>query len=160
MRFVCWYNHDHRHSGIRYVSPAQRHAGEDRGLLAGRHELYLRARAANPRRWSGETRDWTPVGAVTLNPEKDTVVQAAIAAKKLSGSIGEPAFPSRPGEPEAVARSEGEERSGATRSHAQREHGEAGEHRTFPEASTMAHSAPAGGPGHRPRGDIQGKEAR
>jgi transposase InsO family protein len=164
MRFVCWYNHDHRHSGIRYVSPAQRHAGEDRGLLAGRHELYLRARGANPRRWSGETRDWTPVGAVTLNPEKDTVVQAAIAAKKLSGSIGEPAFPSRPGEPEAMARSEGEERSGATRSHAQRalqrEHGEAGEHRTFPEASTMAHSAPAGGPGHRPRGDIQGKEAR
>ncbi len=28
-RFVHWYNVDHRHSGIRYVSPAQRHAGED-----------------------------------------------------------------------------------------------------------------------------------
>ena len=26
--FVHWYNHDHAHSGIRYVSPAQRHAGE------------------------------------------------------------------------------------------------------------------------------------
>lgn len=25
--FVHWYNHDHCHSGIRYVSPAQRHAG-------------------------------------------------------------------------------------------------------------------------------------
>src|ERR1019366_1774966 len=39
MRLVHWYNHDHRHSGIRYVSPAQRHAGEDRALLAGRHAL-------------------------------------------------------------------------------------------------------------------------
>ena len=41
-------------------------------------------------------------------------------------------------------------RSGATRSHAQRalsrEHGEDGEHRTFPEVSTVAHSAPVGGP--------------
>ncbi len=27
--FVHWYNFDHRHSGISYVSPAQRHAGDD-----------------------------------------------------------------------------------------------------------------------------------
>lgn len=43
-RFVRWYNHEHHHSGIRYVSPAQRHAGEDAAILAARHELYLRAR--------------------------------------------------------------------------------------------------------------------
>ena len=54
--FVRWYNHDHRHSGIRYVSPAQRHAGEDRTILAARHELYTRARALNPARWSGAGR--------------------------------------------------------------------------------------------------------
>ena len=163
MRFVHWYNHDHRHSGIRYVSPAQRHAGQDHALLAGRHELYQRAREANPRRWSGETRDWTPPDAVALNPEKDTVVRAALTPARLSGSIGEPAFPSRPGDSKAVARSGGEETSGATRRHAQRllwrEHGEAGEHRTFREASTMAHSEPVGGPGHRGRGHTQGKEA-
>jgi len=41
MAFVHWYNFDHRHSGIRYVSPAQRHAGEDHAILATRHELYL-----------------------------------------------------------------------------------------------------------------------
>ncbi len=40
--FVHWYNVDHRHSGIRYVSPAQRHAGEDQAILAARHDLYLR----------------------------------------------------------------------------------------------------------------------
>ena len=164
MRFVHWYNHDHRHSGIRYVSPAQRHAGVGRAVLTGRHELYQRAREANPRRWSGHTRDWTPVGAVTLNPEKDTVIHAATKPTRLSGSIGEPAFPSRPEQSKAVARSGGEERSGATRSHAQRrlrrEHGEDGEHRTFPDASTMAHSAPADGPGHRPHTKTPGAMAR
>ena len=67
-RFVHWYNDEHRHSGIKYVTPAQRHAGDDRALLGDRHELYQRARHANPRRWSGQTRDWTPVAAVTLNP--------------------------------------------------------------------------------------------
>ena len=34
MAFVQWYNHEHRHSGIRYVTPAQRHAGEDHPILA------------------------------------------------------------------------------------------------------------------------------
>jgi putative transposase len=73
--FVRWYNHDHRHSGIRYVSPAQRHAGEDGAVLSARHELYTRARALNPARWSGPTRNWSPIGAVTLNPERDCIVQ-------------------------------------------------------------------------------------
>lgn len=73
--FVRWYNHEHRHSGIRYVSPAQRHAGDDTAILAARHELYLKARERNPRRWSGATRNWKPIGAVTLNPERDAVVK-------------------------------------------------------------------------------------
>ena len=73
--FVRWYNHDHRHSGIRYVSPAQRHDGEDHAILAARHDLYLRARELNPARWSGKTRNWSPVGAVTLNPERDSIIR-------------------------------------------------------------------------------------
>ena len=72
-RFVAWYNHEHRHSGIRYVTPAQRHAGQDGRLLAERHALYQAARASNPRRWSTTTRNWTPIAAVTLNPERSTV---------------------------------------------------------------------------------------
>ena len=73
-QFVRWYNHEHRHSGIRYVSPAQRHAGDDHAILAARHALYTRARQVNPARWSGSTRDWSPLGPVTLNPERDAVV--------------------------------------------------------------------------------------
>lgn len=77
--FVRWYNHDHRHSGIRYVSPAQRHAGDDHAILAARHALYLRAKEQNPARWSRTTRNWTPVGPVTLNPERDTIIKTHLA---------------------------------------------------------------------------------
>jgi hypothetical protein len=75
--FVHWYNFDHRHSSIRYVSPAQRHDGDDHVILAARHEVYVRARERNPARWSRCTRDWTPIGAVTLNPERESVVTIA-----------------------------------------------------------------------------------
>ena len=74
--FVHWYNVEHRHSGIRYVSPQQRHAGKDHDILAARHTLYTKARELHPARWSGKTRDWSPMGAVTLNPERDSVIQA------------------------------------------------------------------------------------
>ena len=82
--FVHWYNHIHRHSGIRYVTPAQRHAGEDKTILAARHALYQQARADHPQRWSGDTRNWEPVGAVALNPERDSVVEQVATAPDLS----------------------------------------------------------------------------
>lgn len=75
--FVRWYNHDHRHSGIRYVTPAQRHAGQDREILAARHALYLKARELNPSRWSRSTRNWSHIGAVALNPERDSALATA-----------------------------------------------------------------------------------
>jgi len=81
--FVRWYNDEHRHSGIRYVTPGQRHCGADHVILAARHELYLQARARKPARWSGTTRDWTPIGAVTLNPERDSVVAAHSKAELM-----------------------------------------------------------------------------
>jgi putative transposase len=93
MHFVRWYNEEHRHSGIRYVTPAQRHAGQDGRVLATRHAVYQDARQRNPQRWSGPTRNWTPVGVVTLNPERDAVVRAATSQIMLSSSISGPAFP-------------------------------------------------------------------
>jgi putative transposase len=115
-----WYNHEHRRSGIRYVTPAQRHAGQDGRVLAARHAVYQDARQRNPQRWSGATRNWTPVGVVTLNPERDIIIRAATSQIQLSGSIGKPAFPSRPGSVRAAERNAGDGRSRATRSHAQR----------------------------------------
>ena len=71
-RFVIWYNEEHRHSAIKFVTPDQRHKGEDIGILARRAELYERQSAKNPDRWSGKNRDWTPVATVFLNPRKAT----------------------------------------------------------------------------------------
>ena len=71
--FVRWYNDEHLHSAIRYVTPSDRHAGKDRPLLANRHEVYTKARCRTPRRWTVKTRNWSPVGAVYLNPIKQEV---------------------------------------------------------------------------------------
>jgi hypothetical protein len=76
---VHWYNVDHHHSGIRYVSPAQRHAGDDQAILAARHAVYIEARERHPTRWSRHTRDWSPIGAVTLNPQRDSVITSHVA---------------------------------------------------------------------------------
>lgn len=68
--FVDWYNLKHRHSGIKFVTPDQRHRGEDKQILLERQKLYEAKRQEQPNRWSGSTRDWTVQGAVELNPEK------------------------------------------------------------------------------------------
>ncbi len=68
--FVIWYNTAHRHSAIRFVTPDERHEGRDKNILAKRHRVYQLARAKSPERWSGKTRNWTPVETVTLNPKR------------------------------------------------------------------------------------------
>lgn len=69
--FVTWYNTRHRHSGIRFVTPQQRHEGKDKAILADRTRVYEAAKADHPDRWRGRAvRNWSPVGAVWLNPER------------------------------------------------------------------------------------------
>jgi len=75
--FVKWYNNEHRHSSIKFVTPSQRHNSDDKAILEKRHQLYKEAKAKNPERWSGETRNWVPVGNVTLNPERDEIKDVA-----------------------------------------------------------------------------------
>jgi transposase InsO family protein len=75
--FVRWYNQTHRHSGIRFVTPKQRHAGEEATILRQRHALYQQVRDHNPARWSGKTRNWTPIRTVSLNPERESSVTPA-----------------------------------------------------------------------------------
>jgi len=68
--FVHWYNEEHHHSAINFVTPAQRHAGLDGALLRKRVAIYQAAKTRHPERWSGATRNWQPVTIVHLNPEK------------------------------------------------------------------------------------------
>ena len=68
--FVHWYNEEHKHSALKFVTPGQRHRGDDVEILAQRDELYQAAKAANPARWSGNTRNWERPASMTLNPDK------------------------------------------------------------------------------------------
>lgn len=68
--FVAWYNEHHRHRALKFVTPGQRHRGEDQALLAQRSRLYEAAKAQHPERWSGSIRNWEPDSVVLLNPGK------------------------------------------------------------------------------------------
>lgn len=71
--FVGWYNNKHLHSAIKYVTPVQRHTGQDKAILINRQSIYLTAKMRHPERWSGDIRNWDHVGEVHLNPEKSTI---------------------------------------------------------------------------------------
>ena len=68
LRFVNWYNNCHRHGGIKYVTPVQRHNGDDVTILEQRKRLYEEAKKKHPERWSGETRNWLHESTVRFNP--------------------------------------------------------------------------------------------
>jgi hypothetical protein len=67
--FVQWYNHDHRHSRIKFFTPQQRHTGEDIKLLKKRQALYNKMMKLHPARWSTATRNWQHEPVVELNPK-------------------------------------------------------------------------------------------
>ena len=67
-RFVRWYNFEHLHSGINFITPHQRHYGLDRKIIENRIRVYESAKARNPLRWSRDIRDWSLPQAVALNP--------------------------------------------------------------------------------------------
>ena len=71
-RFVDWYNMEHRHSEVRYVTPASRHEGLDGMILKQRIAVYEKAKRKNPLRWAGKIRNWSQIKAVHLNPTKET----------------------------------------------------------------------------------------
>ncbi|CAN5261496.1 hypothetical protein BH09GEM1_BH09GEM1_48370 [soil metagenome] len=78
--FVRWYNTEHLHSAIRFVTPDDRHAGRDTALLLARRAVYLTARRRTPARWSGAVRNWEPITTVRLNPDHDTITAPARVA--------------------------------------------------------------------------------
>lgn len=72
MCFVKWYNEEHKHSGIKYVTPMERHTGKDKEILENRIKVYEAAKAKHPERWSGKTRNWSHETEEWLNPERIT----------------------------------------------------------------------------------------
>lgn len=86
--FVTWYNTEHLHSEIRYVTPESKHQGKDVEILRKRKEVYAAAKNQNPARWSGDTRNWNAITEVHLNPgktkreEKVKIVEQPTDSKK------------------------------------------------------------------------------
>jgi transposase InsO family protein len=66
--FCTWYNHSHRHSGLKFVTPVQRHDGADIAILEQRKCVYEEAKKLHPERWSGKIRNWNHESRVKLNP--------------------------------------------------------------------------------------------
>lgn len=69
--FVDWYNYQHKHSQLNFISPAERHKGLDGEILERRRLILEAARTTNPHRWSGSVRNCKPIGSVMLNPDRD-----------------------------------------------------------------------------------------
>ena len=70
--FVDWYNKEHLHSAIRFVTPDDRHYGREAPILAERCRVYEEARSRRPNRWSQEIRNWEPVKIDRLNTVKSS----------------------------------------------------------------------------------------
>lgn len=81
-QLVHWYNHEHQHSAIGFVTPQQRHERLDEAVLQERAKVYAAARQANPNRWSGKERNWAHITQVHLNPQtvKEQKPPAGLAA--------------------------------------------------------------------------------
>lgn len=71
LQFVKWYNNEHKHSGLKFVSPNERHTGKDKEILEARKKVYKEAKDKHPERWSREIRNWNIESEVWLNPVND-----------------------------------------------------------------------------------------
>ena len=71
LSFSRWYNTEHKHSGLKFTTPEQRHTGVATAILAHRKHIYREAREHHPNRWRGDIRNWELPEKVWLNPEKE-----------------------------------------------------------------------------------------
>jgi hypothetical protein len=70
VQFQHWYHEEHQHSALKFVTPGERHRGEDAAVLARRRTVYATAQLQHPERWSGRLRNWEAPKEVWLNPPK------------------------------------------------------------------------------------------
>jgi putative transposase len=78
--FVNWYNCEHLHSSIRFITPDDRHFGREKSILENRKLVYQNARRQNPGRWTKKLRNWEPVTVVRLNsnPQKELKLEGIV----------------------------------------------------------------------------------
>lgn len=82
LHFVRWYNTEHRHSGLNFLTPNQRHQGLAKQIFNNRQRIYEAAKAKHPNRWSGNTRNWSLDEEVWLNPENPDIAASIRVEQK------------------------------------------------------------------------------
>lgn len=70
-QFVKWYNLEHKHSGLKFISPNERHLGLDQEIFEQRTKVYEEAKKKHPERWARPIRNWELASEVWLNPERN-----------------------------------------------------------------------------------------
>lgn len=97
-KFFDWYNNEHRHSGIAFLTPNEVHEGRGDEVLAHRHAVKMAAFAAHPERFTrGAPRRETAPAAVFINPP---------SAGAASAEASSPLPPSSSSSPSGTKRSE------------------------------------------------------
>lgn len=81
-KFSKWYNEQHLHSGLKFITPEQRHCGRDKMIMDNRHSVYQNAKQRHPERWTKNTRNWSLPQEVALNPNKEKSDHKSNAAVK------------------------------------------------------------------------------
>jgi transposase InsO family protein len=87
VKFEKWYNTQHCHSGLKFITPNARHSGADKAIMKKRQAVYLQAKANRPERWSGNTRNWELPSVVTLNANRKMKMNKAKQAGEIKASI-------------------------------------------------------------------------
>lgn len=84
MQFVSWYNCEHRHSGLKFITPEQRHNGADVAIMRKRKQVLEKAKMQHPERWANQTRDWSLPESVWLNPARQIQLGSTCSQLELS----------------------------------------------------------------------------
>ncbi|MGH9199419.1 MAG: integrase core domain-containing protein, partial [Acidimicrobiia bacterium] len=90
-RFFSWYNNEHRHSGIAYLTPAQVHSGKAQEMLDARHRVMSKAATLNPERFvHGLPKRVDTPSAVWINPPREKIslqdaLQTPISVSAIPG---------------------------------------------------------------------------
>ena len=94
-RFFVWYNTQHRHSGIKMLTPKMVHYGQAEEVLTSRHRVMMAAQAAHPERFvQGAPQPVQAPTAVWINPPRSLVamdreaVELVIPQHKASQAEG------------------------------------------------------------------------
>ena len=84
--FFPWYNHEHHHSALRYLTPAVVHHGQSERVLDERHRVRMAAYLERPERFvNGPPRLERLPEAVWINPPEKTTHQIAPGSTQPTG---------------------------------------------------------------------------